>query len=467
MSATATPRRGVAGMMRVGTGRRDRSFDEFRDEATQLENAGPPPIARITLFAAAALLASLLAWSTVARVDEIVAGKGKVVTKAMNIVLSPLATSSVRDIDVRVGDIVSAGQPLAHLDPTFSQADVTEEIRHKASLDAEIDRLATELSGHVFQPATATITPDRLLQAGLSLVRQAQYQAQVRSYDEHIAQFMAQISDKSEQINVMKQRASVLANLETMHRTLAGEGNGSKVELLNAEAARLEVQREIAEAGGAIGALRHQIESSRGDREAFMRKWREDMMKELVTARRDDVTATEQLNKAARMRAMTVLRSPKRAVVLDIADRAAGATVREADTLMTLVPLDETKEIEVSVDAADVGHLKVGEHTRIKLDAFPYQRYGTLSGKVLTVSGDAFIPDRSGKEGEGAESGGKPYYRVRIALDGDSRLRNVPVDFQLIPGMTVSAEIQSGSRRLISYLLYPLMRGFDESFREP
>ncbi|HEY5208987.1 MAG TPA: HlyD family type I secretion periplasmic adaptor subunit [Stellaceae bacterium] len=455
---------GALTLMRRVTRRRDPAIDIFQSDATELENAGPAPVARITLFAATALIAAIIAWASLARVDEIVTGKGKVISSAMNMVIAPLSTATIRSIDVRVGDIVGAGQPLAHLDSTFTQADVAEQTRHKASLDAQIARMATELAGRVYRPAAAP-TPDRMLQAGLSLYRDQQYRAQLRSFDEHAAQLMAQIAQRTEQIVLMRQRLTVLIDLETMRRKLSERGNGSKVDLLNAEATRLDVERAIAEASGEIAALRHEIASGRGDRDSFVRKWREDLIKDLVTARHDDVTATELLAKDLRARAMAVLTSPGKAVVLEIADRTAGSVVREAEPLITLVPLDRPTEIEVSVDTADIGHLKAGEEARIKLDAFPYQRFGTLTGKVAVISGDSFVADKGGKDGAGGEA--KPYYRVRIALDGGKRLRNVPADFQLIPGMTTTAEIKSGSRRLISYLLYPLTRGFDEAFREP
>jgi HlyD family secretion protein len=103
-----------------------------------------------------------------------------------------------------------------------------------------------------------------------------------------------------------------------------------------------------------------------------------------------------------------------------------------------------------------------GEEATVKLEAFPYQQYGTLLGKVAVVSRDSFVPTKDGS----AAADAKPYYKVRVTL-ADAHLRNTTKDFHLTPGMTVTAEIKVGSRRLITYLLYPFLRGFDESFREP
>jgi membrane fusion protein, hemolysin D len=444
-------------------GRRNRALDEFQGDAVEIENAGPAPVARITLFAAAALLIVLVAWASLARVDEIVTGQGKVVTRAMNVVVAPLETAVIRRIDVRVGDVVAAGQPLVQLDPTFSRADVLSEEHQKASLDAQIARLMTELGGRVYEPIVAKATPDQLLEGALSVVRAAQYRAQMQSYDQHIAQIQAQIIDRTGQIDLMEKRLKVLIELEGMRHKLADRGTGSKVDYLNAEAARIELDRDLTETEGEIAALRHQEASIVGDRDSFMRKWRADIVTDLVKARHDDATATEQLRKSLRLSALTVLRSPEKAVVLEVADHSAGSVVRAADTLITLVPLTGPKQVEIQVAAGDIGHLRRGQPVRIKLGAYPYQRYGTLAGIVSVISEDSFLPNRNG---EPAAAGGQPYYRVRIKLD-DTRLPRAPKDFRLIPGMTANAEIKVGHRRLISYLLYPLTRGFDESFHEP
>ncbi len=116
-------------------------------------------------------------------------------------------------------------------------------------------------------------------------------------------------------------------------------------------------------------------------------------------------------------------------------------------------------EAEVSIDAKDIGFVSADAVARIKLDAYPFQKHGTLEGVVRTISEDAFTE----KDKEKAQP---PFYRSRIVL-ASRELRAVPATFRLIPGMTVSAEIKAGERTVLSYFLYPLLRGLDESIREP
>ena len=146
--------------------------------------------------------------------------------------------------------------------------------------------------------------------------------------------------------------------------------------------------------------------------------------------------------------------------MLDVAQRSVGAVIKEAEALYTLVALQSPLEGEVMVEGLDVGHVEAGAEVRLKLEAWPFQKHGTLSGKVQTVSHDSFTPDPKKDEQR------RPYYRARVNLSSTG-LRDVPPSFRLIPGMAVMAEIKSGDRTILSYLLYPLLRGFDESIREP
>ena len=145
--------------------------------------------------------------------------------------------------------------------------------------------------------------------------------------------------------------------------------------------------------------------------------------------------------------------------------------VREAETLFSLVPLDTPLQAEVNVDSKDIGEVAVGQPVRLKFDAFPLQKYGTASGTVRVISRDSFAPEAAGDAAaraprEEASRPTKPFYRVLVDLT-DLGLRGLPEQFRMMPGMTLTAEMKVGPRRVISYFLYPLLRGLDESIREP
>jgi len=207
--------------------------------------------------------------------------------------------------------------------------------------------------------------------------------------------------------------------------------------------------------------LEEDMERFKAEKAAYLAEFRQKTAEELVQARRDHDAAAKQLDKAARRNAVTVLTAPADAIVLEVAQRSVGSVLKEAEALYTLVPLDSPLEAEVSVEGLDVGHVETGGEARLKLEAWPFQKHGTLSGKVRTVTDDTFTPDPK-KDGPQRP----PYYKARVEVTATD-LRDVPRSFRLIPGMAVTAEIKAGERTILSYFLYPLLRGLDESIREP
>ncbi len=156
---------------------------------------------------------------------------------------------------------------------------------------------------------------------------------------------------------------------------------------------RLDVEREFDQAQSEIAEFQHQLEGAAAEREGFIKKWRQDLAQDLVTAQRDEATVADQLRKAARRNEMVVLKTPMDAVVLQIAPRSVGSVMREAETLFTLVPVKVPMEIEAAIATRDIGQIAVGDEATVKLEAYPYQQYGTLAGRVTVVSRDSFTPD--------------------------------------------------------------------------
>lgn len=436
----------------------------FQSDPMEIEEGPLPLAARATLYTTALLILAAIVWASVSRIDEVVVASGRVVTNAANVVVGPLETSVVRSIDVHPGDILAAGAPLAHLDPTFTDADAGQLEQRKQSLQAQVDRLRAEMAGDT-SVAGAAAGPEQRLQATLAQERHNQYDAKLRSYDQHIAGIAASIDSRRNEVKLLQRRHGVLLEVEAMRDELMKSGSGSKLNALQARDARLEVERSQDTAINSLTELDHQMDETRAEREAFIKKWREDVAQELVTAERDLSSAAEQLAKAARRREMVVVSAPVESILLEIGPYSVGSVVREAERMFTLVRTNVPMEIDATIPAADVARFSPGATVRLKFDAFPYQRHGTLPGTVTVISQDSFQPQERETGGEAARSA-HPVYRVRIRIDG-AELRDVPANFHLIPGMTVTAEIKVGSRRIISYLLYPLIRGLDESFREP
>ncbi len=435
---------------------------EFQSDAIEIEHRPPPRVARLTLYCVVALILTAIGWAAGSQVDMIVTAQGKLITTRPNIVVQPLETSVIREIHVRAGDRVNRGDLLATLDPTFSQADLDQLRNRVAAFDATIDRLRAELAGHEYAPREGA-NSDELLQHKVFLQRKSAYDAQIQNYDAQIASAQANLKAAQDEEGVLVQRLETMKSIEAMRSTLADREVGSRLNLLLSRDARLEVESNLARTRGNIADDEHRLDKARADQKVYAEDFRKTAYQDLVEtlAKRDG--AAEDLKKVELRRQLIELKAPADAIVLEVANRTIGSVAKDAETLFVLVPRDVPLQAEVNIEGRDVGQVAVGQAVRIKFEAFPFQKYGTATGAVRVISQDSFSPDP--KAPEGASHAKAPYYRVLVDLI-DTQLRLPKDRVQFIPGMAVTAELKVGRRSVISYFLYPLLRGLDESIRE-
>lgn len=434
---------------------------EFQPDAIEVEERAPPRVARLTLYLITLLIAATVTWACLTEIDEIAVARGKLITVEPNIVVQPLESSVLRRIEVDVGQSVTAGQTLAVLDPTFTEADVHQlKVKFDAA-DAMVNRLVAELSDETYVPSDPSST-EQAVEARLAAQRKAFHESRLRNLAEEVARAEASIEKSRQGEKILQERLAGIREVEQMRATLLANETGSKLNLLQARDARLDIEENLARLQGGQVEAGHEREKALAQRQEFLEDFRRVTLEALVEARDRRNSTAEELKKAELRRRHVTLTAPADAVVLEIAQRSIGSVLRQAEPLFVLVPLKVPMEAQVLIEPKDIGHISQGQAARIKLDAFPFQKHGTASGTVRTISQDSFSADSR-------ESGPQPndrlFYRARLSLV-DMNLRDVPPGFRLLPGMALQAEIQVGRRRVASYFLYPLLRGLDESIRE-
>ncbi|CAK0761804.1 Membrane fusion protein (MFP) family protein [Gammaproteobacteria bacterium] len=440
---------------------RTRSTDiDFLPDADAIEQRPLGGVTRWTLYSLAWLIVALITWASIAEVDEIVVGYGKLATTQPNITVQPLETAIIQSINVRVGQLVKKNQKLASLDPTFVIADESQLRGRLASLDARVKRLESELTRHDGK-FNKNRTEDEQLQDQIRAARQASYHSRLTQFNETLEKLKASLLTNQRDQQLLMARVKLLKEMEVMQERLVAKNISARQYYLEAQEKRLEIDRDLGVAQYREAEIRREISAEQAGREAFIKEWDQKTMEELAQIRDDRDSISEQLQKAQKRHTLVTLETPADAIVLDIAKRSIGSVIREAESLITLVPLDVPLEAEVQINAADIGFVKKGDIVRIKLNAFPFQKHGTLSGSVEVVSEDAFSRDLS----QNIAGQSDVYYLVRVAL-GSIHLENVGRDFRLIPGLTLSAEIKIRKRSVISFFLYPLIRALDEGLRE-
>ena len=434
----------------------------FQSETGEIREDSEPAQLRLTLYALVGLGIALLSVSLFMQLDRVVTSSGgQIVTTEPTIVLQALDPSIIKTLDSQEGDRVKAGQLLATLDPTFAAADVSAAASQIASLEAQVARAEAELARRDFDtPAgTAPGATYMALQRAYYLQRKAQYEAQLRAYEEQIAQNKATMRKLKEDLAHYDNRVKISQEIENMLASLAASQFGSRLNLLIATDQRLEILRTQDFDRNGLVESEHQLAATIANRDAFIQQWTGQVSQELVTARNALDTARQQLAKAAKHQDLVRLEAPEDAVVLKMAKLSVGSVLKEADPFITLAPLHSPIEAEVRIAARDIGFVRPGDSATLKFDAFHFVEHGTASGTVRWISEGAFSLDDNGSPVE-------PYYKARITLT-EVKLNGVPDSFRLVPGMTLGADINVGSRSAFMYLVKGVIRGMREAMREP
>ena len=419
----------------------------------------------LVLYTLAGMLVLAVVLMAVLKLDRVVTGTGRIVPTQGSIYVQSFSQAIIRAIKVKVGDVVHKGQVLATLDPTFSNATLSQT---QAKLDSDHSlaaRLQAEVDNKPYAPDGSG--PYDRLQLSIWHQRQSEYQSQVLSYDSQVLNAEATIGQYEKDIEGYTSRLGLATQLETMDETLEQKGYGSRLKTLASTDTRVEEQRLLADAQNQMAAERQTASSLKAQRAAYVEKWHSDAGTDLVNARNDLDKTEQDLNTAKELKSLTSVVAPADAVVVKIGKASTGSVTGPpadsstgTDALFTLMPLTNTYEADVDIESLDEGFVAPGEKVRIKLDAYRYMVHGVAKGVIKSITQESFRVDQDTNQPR------SPYVQARIAIT-DAHLRNVPSDFRLVPGMTVVADVVVGRRTILSYLVEGAMRTGSEAMREP
>lgn len=436
----------------------------FQSDIAAIREAPEPRSTQITVQALTALvlIACLLLW--VCKVDRVIASMGgEIQLTSPAQVYQALDQSIIKSIDVREGMRVSKGQVLATLDSTFAAADATQLRQQVASLNAQIQRDDAELAGHppVFmETGDADQSHYNELQRKLYLDRDAQYKAQIKSFDEQIKQTEAAIIKTRNDIARYGERSKIAGKVEDMRSQLLAKGAGSLLNQLASKDQNIEMQRTVENLQNSLNEAIAQVASLKANRDAFAQQWRATISQDLVTSQNTRDTALAQLDKAQKHQDLVRIVALDDSIILSLAKLSVGSVLQPSEKLITAMPVNGKIVAEVKVSTRDIGFVRVGDPTVLKVDAFGFVEHGTATGTVKWISENAFWVNEQTNQPQ------EPFYKVGISIDALNFV-GVPENFRLVPGMTLTADIKVGRRSAGAYLMEGLIRGWSESMREP
>ena len=441
---------------------------EYQSPSTAIINLPMPRIARGFTLTLSSMIAVMFALSGVIKVDRVVTATGVVVARAPTIVVQPLETAIVRSIDVHPGDLVHAGQILAHLDPTFATADLGTLVAQVSSLQAQVSRMQAELENRPF--TYSGLDPSLALQAAIYGQRQAEFNFKLENYRQKGDSLTATIARARADVTSFTDRLAYAKSLEAMRKELEHLNVGSKINTLSAMDTRTQMQGSLDGAQQQAMGGQRDLAALIAERNGYIQLWHTEVAEKLTEALGKLSDARESLNKAQLRRQLVELRAERDGTVLTVSKVSVGSVLNAGQQFITLVPTDALLEVEANISGTDDGHIQVGDPVDVKFDTFPYTQYGLAHGVVRIISPDSFTAQEEQRNPTGAvavpSSGGGVWFRSRITLD-QIALHNTPVDFHLIPGMPVQADIRVGQQTVLRYMLGKTIPLFTEGMREP
>jgi hemolysin D len=458
----------IQGIARAGS-RVEASVDahEFLPAYLRIQREPPSPLPRGVLYCLLALLICIVLWSVFGRLDIIASADGKLVPRSYLKIVQPADGGIVREILVEEGATVLAGQALVRLDPSLAEAD-TRALRHEvAARLLQARRIDAELAGRPL--ARLTDDPDELWARA-----EAQFHANRKAYQDaleletaNVARLDKELRAASEALTKLQKTVPIYRSTAERFATLRKEGFVSELYQMERERDYIEKNQDLRSQDYTVESLRATLDQARSRLAQVTSSYRQQLHVERASIEPLLKKATEDLAKQQYRNALVELSAPQAGIVKDLAAHAPGTVVAAGSVLLTLVPHGDELQAEVMVRNLDVGFVRPGQSAKVKLVAYPFQKYGTLTGTVMRVTPDA--SETAGSRTDEVDAEGKSTsraaYRARIALPSQ-RLTVDGVDLALVSGMQLTAEINLGERSVLEYLLAPVQKAWLEAARE-
>jgi hemolysin D len=443
---------------------RDAGFYDFVPAILKVSEQPPSPLPRSVLYLLLGLVAAILLWSVFGKLDIVAVAQGKLVPQSFIKVVQPADSGIIKEILVKEGDRVAAGQALMRMDARLAEADrkvLSNEIRLKAlqlrRIDAELKRMPMKRQA-----------PD---QPELYAQIEAQYHARRQAYQDALDGEKALLAKAQQDLKGAMEVEGKLKRTEPIYRAqaqawdqLAKEGFAGKLLALDRQRVHVESEQDLRAQAYSVASLKASIAQSEKRIAQITSNYYQQLQNERVEAEALLHKLRQDWEKQQHRYALLELTAPQAGIVKDLATHTAGTVVAPGTILLTLVPQDEPLQAEVWISNVDVGFVQPGQPVKVKLAAFPFQKYGMVDGVIRQLGADA--TDSKDVSNAKPNAASEPLqYRALVTLATD-HLEHSGQKLLLAPGMQVNAELNLGSRSVLEYLLSPVQKVAHEAGRE-
>jgi len=442
---------------------------DFDPPLLRIQDQPPAPLAGWMLRLLLAMLTGLALWSLLGRLDIVAVADGKLVPSTYLKIVQPSEQGIVKEILVKEGEAVKAGQVLIRMDPVLTGADVSAIQAEYLNKRIALRRIDAQMQGTSFTRA-------RDEPADLFLQVEMQYRANVQAYGNALAQEKSVLDKSKHDLAGAQATKSKLEQVlphfldqEKAFEKLARDGFAGRIMYTDKRRERIEREQDLRTQESTIRANQALIEQSERRIAQITADYRRALQTERIDAAAQAEKARQELAKHEHRFGLLELRAPQPGVVKDLATHTAGTVASPGTILMTLVPENDDMLAEVWVSNQDVGFVRPGQDVKLKLVAFQFQKYGMLEGKVRQVSADATEAASANTRSDALGGRDRPMgpltYRALVELKSQT-LDADKERYRVSSGMQVAGEVHLGTRSIIEYLLSPVQKAWHESGRE-
>ncbi len=436
----------------------------FLPAALEVLETPPSPGGRLLARALMAFFAIGVVWACAGQVDIIATAGGKIIPSGRVKQVQPLNKSVVKKIHVKEGQFVKQGEPLVELDRTITEADCAKLGQELSFLQQNFKRqelfarLLSDPRQHVSLPRLRALLPavqgegndhaQLLFQEwGAFRSRRESLEAQLNEKQAEVQSGRALIAQLEETLPIARRQYQAFSSLRRQDMV-------SDFDCMEKEKACIEQRQALAAQRARQRQLREALRDIGKEIQALDADTRRKALSDMQDTERQRRAVGQELAKATDLNARQTLRAPVSGTVQQLVVSTVGGVVTEAQPLMLIVPRGEKLEAEVDLGNSDIGFVREGQAAQIKIDTFPFTRYGLVDARVTDVAEDAVHDEKKGL-----------IYKMRLRMER-STMTVDGREVSLSPGMAVTAEVKTGTRRLIEYILSPLKKHAHESVRE-
>ncbi len=440
----------------------ERTADERAFLPAHLELTETPvsPTARWTMRIIIAFFCAALLWACFGKLDIVAVAPGKTVVGSRAKIIQPAETAVVKRILVQDGQTVKKGQLLIELDATATGADYAQADEALVNARLAAARLAA-LAASIGSGQSPVVSAEAGLPEARVATEQAlassqydAFQAKHHNLQASIAQRKAELQTTQATIRPLEESANISrSRAEDYGRLVEGKFVGRHEYLLR-EQERIAAERDLATQRNRVQEIRSALSAAEEELRVLVTDTRQQTLDGLRQAEEQIGQMAPQVAKTGQRDRLMALRAPVNGTVQQLAVHTVGGVVTPAQPLLVVVPAEESLEVEATVLNKDIGFVRPGQPVTVKVESFPYTRYGYLTGTVASVSHDAAQDEQMGL-----------VFPARVKLDNVT-LNIDGVNVRITSGMSLSAEIKTGRRRVIDYLLSPLQQHKNEAFQE-